>query len=207
MNRLLLVDTATHHCQVGIWSQNTLQAFRQGNGKTLEVLFPLLEQVLKATNTLPERLSGFIICEGPGSLLGLRLGKSLVDSWNAMAKLRPIYGYGTLDWPAQQLLRNGRQNFTLTIPIRRGFYGCRRAQNGILQPVEFLEESAILPLAEETYCIETRDESAILPGAIPFSYDLRQAIPEMQTLLRGKILQFQAVLRNPPIHFSAIDSH
>jgi tRNA threonylcarbamoyladenosine biosynthesis protein TsaB len=67
-----------------------------------ERLMPMIDQVLKNSQTMPENLSGIALSIGPGSFTGLRIGVSTAKGL-AFALKRPVVGVSTLEVMAAPL--------------------------------------------------------------------------------------------------------
>lgn len=63
--------------------------------KQSETLLPAIQYVLNSVDLNPEDLDYTVICRGPGSFTGLRLGYSALKAFEAANKT-PIYGISTL---------------------------------------------------------------------------------------------------------------
>ncbi|MDP4777215.1 MAG: hypothetical protein NWR76_04655 [Opitutales bacterium] len=76
-------------------------------GAPLEMLFPTVEATLKEAGLSLTDLRSYIYCEGPGSVLGLRLCAMAIETWS---RLNPqsahCYAYNTLQLCATLLLKD-----------------------------------------------------------------------------------------------------
>ncbi|MDP4878974.1 MAG: hypothetical protein NWR36_03735 [Opitutales bacterium] len=76
-------------------------------GAPLEMLFPTFEATLKEAGLSLTDLRSYIYCEGPGSVLGLRLCAMAIETWS---RLNPqsahCYAYNTLQLCATLLLKD-----------------------------------------------------------------------------------------------------
>ncbi|MFT4902270.1 MAG: tRNA threonylcarbamoyladenosine biosynthesis protein TsaB [Lentimonas sp.] len=77
------------------------------SGAPLEQLFPSIESVLKeAALTLPA-IRSYIYCEGPGSVLGLRLCAMAIETWSRLhPESNHCFAYNTLQLSAALLMRD-----------------------------------------------------------------------------------------------------
>lgn len=73
-------------------------------------LFRAIEQLTRAAGTSPAEVATVVFCEGPGSLLGVRLAAMALRTWAALPRERPleIFGYRSLELVAAGLLARGQ---------------------------------------------------------------------------------------------------
>ena len=71
----------------------------------LEGLFPAVEAVLYAAQVEISQIQNFIYCEGPGSVLGLRLGAMAIQTWGHLSGARVRYfAFNSLELMASLIL-------------------------------------------------------------------------------------------------------
>ncbi|MEN8661609.1 MAG: hypothetical protein ACN4GF_06110 [Lentimonas sp.] len=76
-------------------------------GAPLEQLFPSVEAVLQKAGLKLSALQSFVYCEGPGSVLGLRLCAMAVETWSRLYPHSAHYfAYNTLQLCAQLLCKD-----------------------------------------------------------------------------------------------------
>ncbi len=103
----------------------------------LEGLFPSVEKTLNAVQFPISEIKNFIYCEGPGSVLGLRLCAMAIHTWGCLCEPTAHYfSYNSLELSAQLVvLDNPNMNQALlisdwkkdawnSIVIRKGRSGC-----------------------------------------------------------------------------------
>ena len=80
-------------------------ARRQSGPGALEALFPSVAAVLREAVRAPGSIRRYLYCEGPGSVLGLRLGAMAIETWCRLSAA-PVerLGYGSLQLTAALLL-------------------------------------------------------------------------------------------------------
>lgn len=96
---LLLVDTSGPRVQVGLWLRSgRWMAIEATDGDSLQTLFSLSRSVLARLPGGLGSCAGIIQCEGPGSLLGLRIAAMAVEAWRALPAMsdKPLYCYNSL---------------------------------------------------------------------------------------------------------------
>jgi tRNA threonylcarbamoyladenosine biosynthesis protein TsaB len=83
----------------GKWQARSTQT-----GAPLEQLFPTVEATLNDANlTLPE-IKSYLYCEGPGSVLGLRLCAMAIETWSRLyPESAHLFAYNTLQLCAKLL--------------------------------------------------------------------------------------------------------
>jgi tRNA threonylcarbamoyladenosine biosynthesis protein TsaB len=99
---LLLIDAAAARVQVGVWSARgdaRWQSFEQEAGVAI------FAGVEKLGVEIGE-LGGYVLCEGPGSILGIRTAAMAVRAWRVLAP-RPVWVYRSLALVAQALGPSG----------------------------------------------------------------------------------------------------
>lgn len=79
MARLLLIETSTRVCSVGLAIDGKLLSLHEDHSANYShsaVLTVFIEQVLQETGLTPNNLNGVAVSQGPGSYTGLRIGVS-----------------------------------------------------------------------------------------------------------------------------------
>jgi len=77
------------------------------SGAPLEMLFPCVEDVLKAAKLALPELRSFIYCEGPGSVLGLRLCAMAIETWTRLyPQSADYFAYNALQLSAALLVKD-----------------------------------------------------------------------------------------------------
>lgn len=77
------------------------------SGAPLEQLFPAVESVLKDAGIALLELRGYLYCEGPGSVLGLRLCAMAIETWSRLyPQSAHCFAYNTLQLSAALLTRD-----------------------------------------------------------------------------------------------------
>ncbi len=99
---LLLLDASSRTVQVGLWREGRWLAYAGTAETALEGLFSAVNEVLHIGQTPLSGLGGFLFCEGPGSVLGIRLAAMAVSTWRALPgmKTRPVLAYRSTDLAA-----------------------------------------------------------------------------------------------------------
>lgn len=75
----------------------------------LESLFETVNSVLKNAGVKLDAIKSYIYCEGPGSLLGLRLCAMAIETWMRIHPgAKQLYAYNSLELVAATLLSRGK---------------------------------------------------------------------------------------------------
>ncbi len=81
---LLLLDASGPESHVGIIRDHEWLARRKTEEPALESLFANISECLKETGLGIGDINGYLYCDGPGSMLGLRLSSLAIRTWLAM---------------------------------------------------------------------------------------------------------------------------
>jgi len=103
---LLLLDASTSIVQAGILRDGNWLAFYEDKNESLNAIFKNTAKCLKEAQSDISAIDGFLICEGPGSVLGLRQIIMAVKTWRSILypRLSRVYIYRSLEVAAQLLL-------------------------------------------------------------------------------------------------------
>jgi tRNA threonylcarbamoyladenosine biosynthesis protein TsaB len=104
-------------------------------------LFQLVDELLAAAGIGIGDLRTIVFCEGPGSLLGIRIVAMAIRTWQAMPRETPlrVFGYRSLELIAARLLESGTSPpFSVISDARRSTWNLLRmtgdgAQGGIVR--------------------------------------------------------------------------
>ncbi len=96
---LLLLDASSLVIQTGLLREGKWAAYIESKEESLNSLFTGTDTCLKKAQCDLETIDGFILCQGPGSILGLRLTIMAVKTWRTLPSLRRtnLYLYGSLE--------------------------------------------------------------------------------------------------------------
>ncbi|WP_221030862.1 peptidase M22 [Actomonas aquatica] len=92
---LLLIDAASTVLHLGLTRPGIAPVWLHREGEASSTLFALLAE----SGASPNDFDGFVFCEGPGSMLGIRTVATALRTWVAL-RPRPIWSYRSLDLPA-----------------------------------------------------------------------------------------------------------
>jgi tRNA threonylcarbamoyladenosine biosynthesis protein TsaB len=89
---LLIVDAASTRIQAGLLQADGTQAWASSSEEAGNGIFLCLRELKVDLRTL----RGFVFCEGPGSILGIRSVAAALRVWLVLEK-RPVWSYRSLD--------------------------------------------------------------------------------------------------------------
>lgn len=109
---ILVLDAASPVVTVGLVSRADGSGgdWRTSRDEAGVALFGLTEQVLRRADLRLAEVRTLIFCEGPGSLLGIRLAAMAIRTWLAVAgpaQAAAVFGYRSLALAAASLLADG----------------------------------------------------------------------------------------------------
>lgn len=174
----LLIDASGDAPQVGLWqSHGVWLDLRRADGDALENLFRLVEQLLADHHLRVAELGGFVHCQGPGSLLGLRLAAMAVESWRALTPVPPpLFQYHSLSMAAAlHGVGTHERDFTVISVFRRDVFNVLRVDASELGPLELCPTDEVLAelAVNPVYLLPQRRLPAPLPPEVrPLTYDL-----------------------------------
>jgi tRNA threonylcarbamoyladenosine biosynthesis protein TsaB len=109
LNPLLALDAGGPRVYVGLIGGRRWIARADAAEPALASIFTLTERVLAESGTPLRELRGFVFCDGPGSVLGLRLAAAAILTWQRLPDSPPpVFHYHSLTLVAVHLRREGR---------------------------------------------------------------------------------------------------
>lgn len=92
---LLVLDAASSVVQVGVLRADSAPAWARPAGDASSALFAGIEMALRRTELELSAIRGFLFCEGPGSMLGIRTTAMALRTWQVL-DARPVFAYQSL---------------------------------------------------------------------------------------------------------------
>ena len=140
--KLLAVDASGRFATVALIDGDTVIAeYSVDHDKThSQTLLPMIDEILKITETEKKDLAGVIVSKGPGSFTGLRIGAATVKGLCNALDI-PVCGISTLEMLAANFL--GTEGFVVPLMDARrnqvysAIYDCSEGR-----PVNVLEDGA-----------------------------------------------------------------
>lgn len=102
--RILSIDSATEAASCAVIDDNKLLGEITINHKKQHsvVLMPIVDDLLKNLHLSIEDIDGFVVCKGPGSFTGLRIGMSMIKGLS-QGTSKPFVAISSLDALAYNL--------------------------------------------------------------------------------------------------------
>ena len=129
------------------------------DGAPLESLFPAVEATLEAAQLSLSEIRSFIYCEGPGSVLGLRLCAMAIETWS---RLNPesahYYAYNSLQLTAALICADttGIDNALLVSDWKKGVWNAVKINQGIPGPTAVADDAMIAEWTGSLYHLPQR---------------------------------------------------
>jgi tRNA threonylcarbamoyladenosine biosynthesis protein TsaB len=146
-NVTLVIDGSGGGVFAGILDgQDRWLAQAQRSGTALENLFPVIEATLKAADLHFYDLSGYHYCEGPGSVLGLRLCAMAIETWRRLYPTpTQLHKYNSLQLCALSLLLDTPEikDALVVADWKKGAWNALKISNGQTGSTEVLDDAAL----------------------------------------------------------------
>ncbi|NBB79162.1 MAG: hypothetical protein GVY36_06895 [Verrucomicrobia bacterium] len=138
----------------GAWQATALR-----DCAALEGLFPAVESILKAANKDFADVDAYIYCEGPGSVLSLRLCAMAIETWR---RLKPhpttIYKYNSLQLAAHQCLADkpDLSDALIVSDWKKGAWNALTIRDRKVGPVTVLDDEELAAWSGPLYHLPQR---------------------------------------------------
>lgn len=160
---LLFLDSSTTCLHAGLWQAGSWLALERDRGESLQGVFSLTESCLRQAGLGLEEVAAFAWCEGPGSLLALRLTAMAINTWAGAATpgRRPVLSCRTLDGMAAQIAQRqplAPRGFHLACPSRaRQWLLQHFSPDGqSLTPPAIADDAALQEVVSPLFLLQTR---------------------------------------------------
>lgn len=177
--KILAVDSSGLVASVAVLDEDNLIAEYTINYKKThsQTLLPMLDEIVRMTETRLGDIDAIAVAKGPGSFTGLRIGAATVKGLGFALK-KPIIGIPTLEGLAMNLYGTGSLVCPLMDARRNQVYtGIYRFQGGVLQVVK---EQVAIGIEEIVEALNLIGESVIFLGdGVPV---YRECIAEKMTV-------------------------
>lgn len=172
----LLIDVSGGSVFVGVLdSQDQWRARVSREGAPLENLFPAIETTLTAAGIDLSQIGGYLYCEGPGSVLGLRLCAMAIETWSRLyPQSAQLQQYNSLQLCALVLLEDspGLADALIIADWKKGAWNALRIRGGTAGPTEVVDEVALAAWPGALYHLPQRKGWQSPPaGAQRIDYD------------------------------------
>lgn len=134
--RLLVLDAASTHLQVGLLSAGRADRWHRDHAEAGSALFRGIQAVLGAEGATLEDIDAFVYCEGPGSTLGIRTVAMAIRTWQVL-RPRVAYAYQSLAVAGCFARRDGTGPRVLIADARRETWHVQAiAADGAIAPLQ-----------------------------------------------------------------------
>jgi tRNA threonylcarbamoyladenosine biosynthesis protein TsaB len=118
---VLLIDSASACVQVGLFRRAGAAIWHQSKKEAGIAIFECAGAALAEAGIGVGDLGGFALCEGPGSILGIRTAAMALRTWQTGGPpMQPAFAYRSLELVAQDLRSSGsRLPFAVVADARR----------------------------------------------------------------------------------------
>ena len=174
---LLLIDSASTTVQIGLWHKGQPQVWLKKDGEAGEQIFTGVDEALGRTGATLNDVDGFVFCDGPGSVLGIRTAAGALRTWSVL-RPRPAFGYGGLAVVAHHWARTkNRRNFAVIADARRdSWHQVRVDADGRVSPLQRVPTAA---LAGALLTPEGFRRWSQPPAVETVSYALQALLPDL----------------------------
>ena len=133
MSDLLAIDSSGSACSVALGrGEDVLARHREAPRQQIQMVLPMVDELLAKRGTTLARLDGIAFGQGPGSFTGIRIALAVAQGL-AMAHELPVVGISSLAALAQGAHRgSGREAFLVAQDARMGevYWGCYQIVDG-----------------------------------------------------------------------------
>ena len=178
-DHLLAVDTSTRQLRLAVsFGGDRLVTFEERVDRSHgQVLFRKISDLLLSANLSVTMLQGIVVCIGPGSFTGLRIGLAAVKGVATVLDI-PVAAISLFDLAGYRL-RDVSDDVRVLVPHKRGQYFCGVVRNG--------------QCATEQVSIVTLEQVMSSPSDQPFAgigFDPHERPPDPAFLARVEQLTF-----------------
>lgn len=182
----LFLDASTPNIQAGVFCEGRWLSLRKEQGDAISLVPELMRQVLDEAGLKVAKLRALVHCEGPGSLLGLRIAAMCLETWRAIprAEKLPLYAYRSLEAARAMHAANTGKDGAFATAFRKGSY-CLLGQTGTEYSI--VDEATLASLGESAHVIAQRHCPRAPEGCMEYVYvmaSLPLAIARTEGLLR-----------------------
>ena len=170
----LFIDASAVKPWVGILKSGQWLALHVLREQALESIFTGTNQCLNETGLSLKNIQGFIHCEGPGSVLGVRLSAMAINCWRAMPAWQnaEIKTYQSLHLIRVIILdqTKSKKSFHIISEARKNMWNCLSNQE---PKIQFIEQNTLHQLEGTLHHYQQRKSWHQAPqSAHPFVLDL-----------------------------------
>lgn len=134
----LVIDAASSVVQVGLLQPDGTQAWQASSDEAGVAVF----QGVEALGVDMRKITSFVFCDGPGSVLGIRTVAMALRTWGVL-RPRPMYAYCSLEMVARALRR---ADVSVIADARRDSWHCYHLGEGLQRvPTAALRGELMMP--------------------------------------------------------------
>lgn len=115
---ILVLDAASTQVQVGLLRADVPGIWRESGEEAGKGLFAGVAACLEAAGCELDAINGFVFCDGPGSMLGIRTAAMAIRTWLVL-RPRNVFRYSSLGLIAHHMARSERHDFSVIADARR----------------------------------------------------------------------------------------
>lgn len=175
----LVIDASSETMQAGLWQAGEWLAFYESKEAPLESFFTAVDNLFTETAKDFKDIDRIVFCEGPGSILGMRIVAIALQAWRIFFKEAAIsvVSYNAMEWAASVVKEKNPLNasfYTIT-PSRNLCWNVYDALQHKLMELSVQELKALQASQPESpfFLIKQRKTAINLPFAvIDFDYNL-----------------------------------
>lgn len=183
--RILLLDAAATTVQVGLLRTDQPDLWKTAETESGTALFTGAASCLAEAGLRMNEIAAFAFCEGPGSMLGIRIAAMAIRTWQA-EKPRPAYAYGSLQVIATALAAVEPAPFSVIADARRESWHCLSVdRHGAVAPLRRVPTADLATGSEPLF--QPRAFRAWAPAPRPAS-DCPYGVGDLLGTLRHKDL-------------------
>jgi tRNA threonylcarbamoyladenosine biosynthesis protein TsaB len=171
----LVIDGSGGSVFAGVLDGGGWLAKAERAGAPLENLFPTVEEALRAADLRLADIRGYLYCEGPGSVLGLRLCAMAIETWT---RLHPasaqLQKYNSLRLCALSLLQDAPdlEDALIVADWKKGAWNALKITGGTAGSAEVIDDEALAAWGGALYHLPQRKGWQSPPaGAETLAYD------------------------------------
>lgn len=175
------MDASGSQLRSGIVCEGQWLSYAVSHEQVLEGIFGLVSEVLERAHLQLRDVQGFIYCEGPGSILGIRLCAMALRTWRALPEHRdkPTFAYKSLAL-ADAIVRENEApegDYAILTESRMNRWNCWQRQTlpggeGSTPEIRELGQDALDTLPAQCYHLSQRSTVPLQADWKPVDYKL-----------------------------------
>ncbi|MEM1221310.1 MAG: hypothetical protein AAGH40_00995 [Verrucomicrobiota bacterium] len=155
----LLLDASNPTLFCGVLEDTENWGFQSSkDGVALENIFPLVQEVIDQSKIRIDEIKCFLYCEGPGSVLGLRLAAMALETWRQLSPGQTaLFAYNSLQLTAHLLAKDlGGTDALLISDWKKDAWNAVRIHEGKVSTNEVVDDAALAQSALPVYHLPQR---------------------------------------------------